>query len=52
MGTWHTLRMAFILGSLFTVLLIIVYWDDIGGFNLYPPRERTTHHLRMSYTFR
>uniref|UniRef100_H3CGC4 Carbohydrate sulfotransferase n=1 Tax=Tetraodon nigroviridis TaxID=99883 RepID=H3CGC4_TETNG len=38
MGTWHTLRMAFILGSLFTVLLIIVYWDDIGGFNLYPPR--------------
>lgn len=41
MGTWHTLRMAFILGSLFTVLLIIVYWDDIGGFNLYPPRERS-----------
>lgn len=31
--------MAFILGSLFMVLLIIVYWDDIGGFNLYPLQE-------------
>lgn len=39
MGTWHNLRVAFILGSLFMVLLIIVYWDDIGGFNLYPPQE-------------
>lgn len=36
MGTWRSLRVAFILGSLFMVLLIIVYWDDIGGFNLYP----------------
>lgn len=40
MGTWHNLRMAFILGSLFMVLLIIVYWDDIGGFNRYPLQER------------
>lgn len=33
--------MAFGLGSLFMVLLIIVYWDDIGGgFNLYPLQER------------
>lgn len=31
--------MAFVLGSLFMVLLIIVYWDDIGGFNLYPLQE-------------
>lgn len=31
--------MAFILGSLFMVLLIIVYWDDIGSFNLYPLQE-------------
>lgn len=39
MGTWHNLRVAFILGSLFMVLLIILYWDDIGGFNLYPLQE-------------
>lgn len=39
MGTWHNLRLAFILGSLFMVLLIIVYWDDIGSFNLYPLQE-------------
>lgn len=39
MGTWHNLRVAFVLGSLFMVLLIIVYWDDIGGFNLYPLQE-------------
>lgn len=32
--------MAFGLGSLFMVLLIIVYWDDIGGgLNLYPLQE-------------
>lgn len=31
--------MAFILGSLFMVLLIIVYWDDIGGFNLHPLQQ-------------
>uniref|UniRef100_A0A3P9M7B9 Carbohydrate sulfotransferase n=1 Tax=Oryzias latipes TaxID=8090 RepID=A0A3P9M7B9_ORYLA len=36
MGTWRSLRVAFILGSLFMLLLIIAYWDDIGGFNLYP----------------
>ncbi|XP_056892882.1 carbohydrate sulfotransferase 12-like [Takifugu flavidus] len=39
MGTRHNLRMAFILGSLFMVLLIILYWDDIGGFNLYPLQD-------------
>lgn len=32
--------MVFILGSLFMVLLIIVYWDDIGGFNRYPLQEQ------------
>lgn len=38
--------MAFGLGSLFMVLLIIVYWDDIGGgFNLYPLQE----HKHMSH---
>ncbi|TNN86042.1 Carbohydrate sulfotransferase 12 [Liparis tanakae] len=50
MGTWRGLRVAFVLGSLFMVLLIIAYWDDVGGFNLYPlqesrhasPRPRTT----------
>lgn len=39
MGTWRGLRVAFILGSLFMILLIIVYWDDVGGFNLYPLQE-------------
>lgn len=54
MGTWRGLRVAFIAGSLLMILLIIVYWDDVGGFNLYPlqdlkhvppdsePRPRTT----------
>ncbi|XP_072240862.1 carbohydrate sulfotransferase 12-like isoform X2 [Leuresthes tenuis] len=36
MGVWRGLRVAFILGSLFMILLIIVYWDDVGGFSLYP----------------
>ncbi|KAF3687880.1 Carbohydrate sulfotransferase 12 [Channa argus] len=36
MGIWRGLRVAFILGSLFMILLIIIYWDDVGGFNLYP----------------
>ncbi|XP_029013295.1 carbohydrate sulfotransferase 12-like [Betta splendens] len=36
MGIWRGLRVAFLLGSLFMILLIIVYWDDVGGFNLYP----------------
>lgn len=36
MGTWRSLRVAFVLGSLFMLLLIIAYWDDIGSFNLYP----------------
>lgn len=55
MGTWHNLRVAFILGSLFMVLLIILYWDDIGGFNLYPLQEprhasppNDLHHQVMS----
>lgn len=39
MGIWRGLRVAFILGSLFMVLLIIVYWDDVGGFSLYPQQE-------------
>ncbi len=39
MGTWRGIQVAFILGSLFMILLIIVYWDDIGGFNLYPLQE-------------
>ncbi|XP_056265151.1 carbohydrate sulfotransferase 12-like isoform X2 [Pseudoliparis swirei] len=46
MGTWRGLRVAFILGSLFMILLIIAYWDDVGGFNLYPlqePRRASPH---------
>lgn len=39
MGTWRDLRVAFILGSLFMILLIIVYWDDVGGFSLYPLQD-------------
>ncbi|XP_051807335.1 carbohydrate sulfotransferase 12-like isoform X2 [Acanthochromis polyacanthus] len=39
MGTWRGLRVAFILGSLFMILLIIVYWDDVGGFKLYPLKD-------------
>nr|XP_020469987.1 carbohydrate sulfotransferase 12-like [Monopterus albus]XP_020469988.1 carbohydrate sulfotransferase 12-like [Monopterus albus]XP_020469989.1 carbohydrate sulfotransferase 12-like [Monopterus albus] len=39
MGIWRGLRAAFILGSLFMILLIIVYWDDVGGFNFYSLRE-------------
>lgn len=56
MGTRHNLRMVFILGSLFMVLLIILYWDDIGGFNLYPlqePRhESPPNNLRLQITTR
>ncbi|XP_071359522.1 carbohydrate sulfotransferase 12-like [Trachinotus anak] len=47
MGIWRGLRVAFVLGSLFMILLIIVYWDDIGGFNLYPlqdPRHQALPH--------
>ncbi|XP_068606836.1 carbohydrate sulfotransferase 12-like [Brachionichthys hirsutus] len=39
MGTWRGLRTAFILGSLVTSFLIVVYWDDIGGLNLYQLQE-------------
>ncbi|KAM9857379.1 carbohydrate sulfotransferase 12-like isoform 1-T2 [Aulostomus maculatus] len=39
MGTWRGLRVAFVVGSLFMILLIIVYWDDVGGFNLYPLQD-------------
>lgn len=39
MGTWRGLRVAFVLGSLLMILLIIVYWDDVGGFNLHPLQE-------------
>ncbi|XP_034743699.1 carbohydrate sulfotransferase 12-like isoform X1 [Etheostoma cragini] len=54
MGTWRGLRVAFILGSLFMILLIIVYWDDVGGFTLYPlqePKHESLHsnsHPQMS----
>ncbi|XP_061534531.1 carbohydrate sulfotransferase 12-like isoform X1 [Phycodurus eques] len=40
MGTWRGLHVVFIVGSLFVILLIIAYWDDVGGFNLYPLRDR------------
>lgn len=46
MGIWRSLRVAFVLGSLFMILLIIVYWDDVGGFNLYPlqdPKHESLH---------
>ncbi|MEQ2214468.1 hypothetical protein XENOCAPTIV_008318 [Xenoophorus captivus] len=36
MGTWRGVRVAFVLGSLFMVMLIIAYWDDVSGLNLYP----------------
>ncbi|KAJ3614027.1 hypothetical protein NHX12_017604 [Muraenolepis orangiensis] len=39
MGTWRGQRMVFILGSLFMILMIILYWDDAGGFSLYPPQD-------------
>lgn len=39
MRAWRRLRVAFLLGSLFVILLIIVYWDDVGGFGLYPFQE-------------
>ncbi|XP_024914429.1 carbohydrate sulfotransferase 12 isoform X2 [Cynoglossus semilaevis] len=39
MGVWRGLRVAFVLGSVFMILLIIVYWDDVGGFNLYPLQD-------------
>ncbi|XP_034044335.1 carbohydrate sulfotransferase 12-like [Thalassophryne amazonica] len=39
MGTWRCLRGVFILGSLFVILLLVVYWDDIGGFNVYPVQD-------------
>ncbi|XP_029911959.1 carbohydrate sulfotransferase 12 [Myripristis murdjan] len=39
MGTWRGLRVAFIIGSLFMILLIIVYWDDVRGFSLYPLQD-------------
>ncbi|KAM9314721.1 carbohydrate sulfotransferase 12-like [Pholidichthys leucotaenia] len=39
MGIWRGLRVAFILGSVFMILLIIVYWDDVGAFKLYPMQD-------------
>ncbi|CAL8271737.1 unnamed protein product [Gadus morhua 'NCC'] len=45
MGTWRGLRAAFIVGSLFMILMIIVYWDDVGGFSLYPLRD--TQHVQV-----
>ncbi|CAL8331956.1 unnamed protein product [Merluccius merluccius] len=45
MGTWRGLRVAFIVGSLFMILMIIVYWDDVGGFSLHPQQD--TKHLQV-----
>ncbi|XP_041696807.2 carbohydrate sulfotransferase 12 [Coregonus clupeaformis] len=36
MGTSRCFRLAFLLGSVLMVLLIIIYWDDVGALNLYP----------------
>ncbi|XP_061129684.1 carbohydrate sulfotransferase 12-like isoform X1 [Syngnathus typhle] len=52
MGTWHGLRVAFILGSFFVILLIIAYWDDVGGFNLYPLRDRKHERCPQTATVR
>ncbi|KAM4604228.1 carbohydrate sulfotransferase 12-like isoform 2-T2 [Polymixia lowei] len=49
MGTWRGLRVAFIMGSLFMILLIIVYWDDVGGFNIYPLQGPKQEHLDYYY---
>nr|XP_046227766.1 carbohydrate sulfotransferase 12-like [Scatophagus argus]XP_046227774.1 carbohydrate sulfotransferase 12-like [Scatophagus argus] len=50
MPTWRGLRVAFILGSLLMILLIIVYWDDTGGFSLYKLQEpKHASHLPQSY---
>lgn len=49
MGIWRSLRVAFILGSLFMILLIIVYWDDVGGFNLYPLQDPKHVSLHSSF---
>ncbi|XP_061575489.1 carbohydrate sulfotransferase 12-like [Cololabis saira] len=48
MGTWRDLRVAFILGSLFMVLLIIVYWDDVGGFSLHPFQDLKQESLQIT----
>ncbi|XP_062304736.1 carbohydrate sulfotransferase 12-like [Osmerus eperlanus] len=45
MGTWRQVRAAFLIGSLFMILLIILYWDDVSALNLYDP-------LRDLYTRR
>ena len=45
MGKWRGLRVAFIVGSLFMILMIIVYWDDVGGFSLYPQQD--TKHFQV-----
>lgn len=50
MGIWRSLRVAFILGSLFMILLIIVYWDDVGGFNLYPLQDPKHESLHSSFS--
>lgn len=50
MGIWRGLRVAFVLGSLFMILLIIVYWDDVGGFNLYPLQDPKHESLHSSFS--
>lgn len=47
MGTWRCLRLAFIVGSLF-MILIILYWGNVGGFSLYPQWD--TKHLQVHPT--
>lgn len=50
MGIWRSLQVAFLLGSLFMILLIIVYWDDVGGFNIYPLQDPKHESLHSAFT--
>ncbi|XP_012987032.3 carbohydrate sulfotransferase 12 [Esox lucius] len=36
MGTSRCFRLAFLLGTVLMILLIIIYWDDVGALHLYP----------------
>ncbi|KAJ7983918.1 hypothetical protein DPEC_G00369550 [Dallia pectoralis] len=36
MATSRCLRLAFLLGSVLMIVLIIIYWDDMGSLHLYP----------------
>ncbi|KAM9472447.1 carbohydrate sulfotransferase 12-like [Salvelinus alpinus] len=37
MGKWRLFRVSLVLGSVFMILLIILYWDDVGASHLYLP---------------